>query len=166
MANYKDDKKKKPLSPFAVGLLCVMLAVFVVQMLFPSNLSKIVSDKLENAAEITVTSTVGDDEAGESFTTDSQEEILEFIAWTDTKKARTRSLADSLNGQTKTATQYTFAVKCNDGTYTTFVIDSLGFIHKDAELYKVTGDTDEFIAELESELRTWTKSDAEEEDKE
>ena len=149
----KREKKKTP-SWFLYGLVVVMLAVFVFQMVFPTNLGEIFDKYSQNAVEIAVTVTV-DDGNNISYHTDSNESMTAFSQWAHKQTMRNRSLADSITAEAVSQTEYNFAIKASDGTYSAIVIDERGFVHVGAELYKVSGDVDSFIKELIVQFESW-----------
>lgn len=142
----KKEKKKTP-SWFLYGLVVVMLAVFVFQMVFPTNLGKIFDKYSQNAVEIAVTVTAPDGD-NVSYHTDSNESMTAFSQWAHKQTMRNRSLADSVTAEAVSQTEYNFAIKGADGSYSAMVIDERGFVHIGAELYKISGDVDSFIKEL------------------
>lgn len=156
----KKEKKKTP-TVVLYAVIAVMIAVFAVQMLFPTNLGKVFDKVEESAAQITVTVSRSE-ETGVSYNTDSQEKIAEFGKWADGKKMRNRSLADGLSAESSTILEYSFAIKAVDGTYSSIVIDDRGFVHFGAELYEVSGDTEEFLSELNELLKSWDDDKEEE----
>ncbi|MGN0736036.1 MAG: hypothetical protein ACI4LP_09555 [Anaerovoracaceae bacterium] len=149
----KKEKKKTP-SWFLYGLVVVMLAVFVFQMVFPTNLGKIFDKYSQNAVEIAVTVTAADGD-NVSYHTDSNESMTAFSQWAHKQTMRNRSLADSVTAEAVSQTEYNFAIKAADGTYSAIVIDERGFVHVGAELYKVSGDVDSFIKEMISQFESW-----------
>lgn len=151
----KKEKKKTPMG-FLYAVIVIMLAVFLFQMFFPTNLGKVFDKAEESAAEITVTVSRSE-EAGASYYTDSREKIAQFGKWADEKEMRNRSLADGLSAESSTQLEYSFAIKAVDGTYTSIIIDERGFVHFGAELYKVSDDTDKFLEELNEQLESWNE---------
>ena len=149
----KKEKKKTPIS-FLYVIIIAMLAVYAVQMIFPTNLGKAFDKFEETAATITVTVTDGKT-AGVSYTTDSRDQIHSFGDWADKQTMRNRSLADGITAEALDQIEYNFAIKAVDGTYSSIVIDERGFVHVGAELYKISGDTEVFLAELEAQLESW-----------
>lgn len=139
---------------FLVVVIAAMVVVFIVQNLFPTNLGKVYGQYAETATEITVTKVTGDKE-GASFHTESPEAIMDFGQWASGKTMRNRSLADSIKAGSKDDVKYNFAIKDSEGYYTGLVIDSRGFVHIGAELYKLSGDIDKVIQELEEQLVSW-----------
>lgn len=149
----KKEKKKTP-SWFLYGLVVVMLAVFVFQMVFPTNLGKIFDKYSQNAVEIAVTVTAPDGD-NVSYHTDSNESMTAFSQWAHKQTMRNRSLADSVTAEAVSQNEYNFAIKGADGSYSAIVIDERGFVHVGAELYKVSGDVDSFIKELIVQFESW-----------
>lgn len=149
----KNTKKKTP-SWFLYGLVTIMLAVLLVQMIFPTNLEKVLDKHAKNPTEITVT-VVSDSAENHSYHTDSDEKIEAFIQWASAKSLRHRSLADGISVDNSNKTEYNFAIRTSDGNYSGIVIDKKGFIHVGAELYKITDDADSFINELTRQLESW-----------
>ena len=149
----KREKKKTP-SWFLYGLVAVMLAVFVFQMVFPTNLGKIFDKYSQNAVKISVTVTSADGN-NVSYHTDSAEAMSAFSQWAHKQTMRNRSLADSITAEAVSQTEYNFAMEGTDGTYSAIVVDERGFVHVGAELYKVTGDVDSFIKEMISQFESW-----------
>lgn len=152
MASAK--KKKKTPTWFLYGLIVIMMAVFAVQMMFPTNVGKLFDKSGKNTVEMTVT-IVSKGNENISYTTDSEDTIDSFMNWAHKKKARSRSLADSISADRPDKTEYNFAIKAADGSYSAIVIDERGFVHLGAELYKVSGDVDSFIKELVKQLESW-----------
>lgn len=152
MASAK--KKKKTPTWFLYGLIVIMMAVFAVQMMFPTNVGKLFDKSGKNTVEMTVT-VVSKGNENISYTTDSEETIDSFMNWAHKKKARSRSLADSISADRPDKTEYNFAIKAADGSYSAIVIDERGFVHLGAELYKVSGDVDSFMKELVKQLESW-----------
>lgn len=155
----KKEKKKTPIG-FLYAVIVIMLAVFLFQMFFPTNLGKVFDKAEETAEEITVTVSRSE-EAGVSYHTDSHEKIAQFGKWADEKKMRNRSLADSLSAESSTQLEYSFAIKAVDGTYTSIIIDERGFVHFGAELYKISDDTESFLKELKEQLESWEEENDE-----
>lgn len=152
MASAK--KKKKTPTWFLYGLIVIMMAVFAVQMMFPTNVGKLFDKSGKNTVEMTVT-VVSKGNENISYTTDSEDTIDSFMNWAHKKKARSRSLADSISADRPDKTEYNFAIKAADGSYSAIVIDERGFVHLGAELYKVSGDVDSFMKELVKQLESW-----------
>lgn len=152
MASAK--KKKKTPTWFLYGLIVIMMAVFTVQMMFPTNVGKLFDKSGKNTVEMTVT-VVSKGNENISYTTDSEDTIDSFMNWAHKKKARSRSLADSISADRPDKTEYNFAIKAADGSYSAIVIDERGFVHLGAELYKVSGDVDSFMKELVKQLESW-----------
>lgn len=156
MARKKKEKKKT--SPVLLGVIIIaMAAVFVVQMVFPTNLGKVYNKLAEDAVEITVTKAAGDAESG-SYYTDSTEKILQFGTWASGKTMRNRSLADGITADAANQVEYNFAMKLSDGSYAAMVIDERGFVHVGAELYKISGDAQDFMTELTEILESWKEA--------
>lgn len=153
MAN-KREKKKTP-SWFLYGLVVVMLAVFIVQMAFPTNLGKIFDKYAQNAVEIAVTVTASDGN-NVSYHTDSEEAMSAFSQWSHKQTMRNRSLAYSVTAEAVSQTEYNFAIKAVDDSYSAMVIDDRGFVHVGAELYKISGDVESFVDELVGQLDSWS----------
>lgn len=130
------------------------MAVFAVQMMFPTNVGKLFDKSGKNTVEMTVT-VVSKGNENISYTTDSEDTIDSFMNWAHKKKARSRSLADSISADRPDKTEYNFAIKAADGSYSAIVIDERGFVHLGAELYKVSGDVDSFMKELVKQLESW-----------
>lgn len=149
----KKERKKTPVGFLAV-VIVAMLAVFIAQNLFPTNLGKIYGKYAETATEVTVTKMAGNKE-GASFHTESAEAIMDFGQWASGKTMRNRSLADSVRAGSKDQVKYNFAIKDSEGHYSAIVIDGDGFVHVGAELYKLSGDTDKIIQELDQQLESW-----------
>lgn len=152
MASAK--KKKKTPTWFLYGLIVIMMAVFAVQVMFPTNVGKLFDKSGKNTVEMTVT-VVSKGNENISYTTDSEDTIDSFMNWAHKKKARSRSLADSISADRPDKTEYNFAIKAADGSYSAIVIDERGFVHLGAELYKVSGDVDSFMKELVKQLESW-----------
>ena len=150
----KREKKKTP-SWFLYGLVVVMLAVFIVQMAFPTNLGKIFDKYAQNAVEIAVTVTASD-RNNVSYHTDSEEAMAAFSQWAHKQTMRNRSLADSVSAEVIEQKEYNFAIKAADGSYSAMVIDERGFVHVGAELYKISGDVESFVDELVGQLESWS----------
>ncbi|MDD6879956.1 MAG: hypothetical protein PUE18_00065 [Firmicutes bacterium] len=146
--------KKKTPTWFLYGLIVIMMAVFAVQMMFPTNVGKLFDKSGKNTVEMTVT-VVSKGNENISYTTDSEDTIDSFLNWAHKKKARSRSLADSISADRPDKTEYNFAIKAADGSYSAIVIDERGFVHLGAELYKVSGDVDSFMKELVKQLESW-----------
>lgn len=155
MAKKKEKKKTSPV--FLAVVIVLMAAVFVVQMVFPTNLGKVYGKLAQDAVEITVTKTAGDEESG-SYYTDSTEEILKFGTWASEKTMRNRSLADGITADASNQVEYNFAIKLSDGNFAAMVIDERGFVHVGAELYKISGDEEAFLAELVEVLESWEEA--------
>ena len=151
----KREKKKTP-SWLLYGLVVIMLAVFVFQMVFPTNLGAIFDKYSQNAVEIAVTVTAADGN-NLSYHTDSSESMTAFSQWAHKQTMRNRSLADSITAEAVSQTEYNFAIKGADGTYSAIVIDESGFVHVGAELYKISGDVESFIEDMILQLESWTK---------
>lgn len=149
----KGEKKKTP-SWFLYGLVVVMLAVFIVQMVFPTNLGKIFDKYAQNTVEITVT-TLATDGENVSYHTDSEETMAAFSQWAHKQTMRNRSLADGVSTEALDQKEYNFAIKAADGSYSAIVIDERGFVHVGAELYKISGNVDSFIKEMIVQLESW-----------
>lgn len=147
-------KKKKTPTWFLYGLVAVMVAVFVAQMIFPTNLGKIFDKCVDNPVQITVT-VVSEKNKNISYQTDSEDEMAEFMDWARKKTARNRSLADGVSADRQNKTEYNFAIKDEDGNYSAIVIDERGFVHSGAELYKVSEDAEIFLQELKNQLEAW-----------
>ena len=88
MASAK--KKKKTPTWFLYGLIVIMMAVFAVQMMFPTNVGKLFDKSGKNTVEMTVT-VVSKGNENISYTTDSEDTIDSFMNWAHKKKARSRS---------------------------------------------------------------------------
>ena len=149
----KREKKKTP-SWFLYGLVVVMLAVFIVQMVFPTNLGKIFDKYAQNAVEIAVTVTAADVD-NVSYHTDSAEAMAGFSQWAHKQTMRNRSLADGISAETSEKKEFNFAIKAADGSYSAIVIDERGFVHVGAELYKISGNVDSFIEEMVEQFESW-----------
>lgn len=152
MASAK--KKKKTPTWFLYGLIVIMMAVFAAQMVFPTNLGKIFNKSGKDTVEITVT-VVSEGNENISYTADSEDTIDDFMEWAHKKTARNRSLADGVSADRPNKTEYNFAIKAADGSYSGIVIDERGFVHIGAELYKVSGNVDSFLKELVKQLESW-----------
>lgn len=149
----KKERKKTPVWFLAV-VIAAMLIVFTVQNLFPTNLGKVYGKYAETAAEITVMKTAGDKEKA-SFHTESEEEIMDFGRWAGDQTMRDRSLADSVRAGSRDQVKYSFAIKDSEGHYSAITIDDDGFVHVGAQLYKLSGNIDKIIQELDEQLASW-----------
>ena len=149
----KREKKKTPVW-FLYGLVAVMLAVFVFQMLFPTNLGKVFDKYTQNAVAIDVTLIASDGESA-SYHTDSDEKMADFSRWAHKHTMRNRSLADGVSAETSEKKDFNFAIKAADGSYSAMVIDERGFVHVGAELYKISGDVDSFLEEMVEQFESW-----------
>jgi len=152
MANKKEKKKTSP--AFLTAVIVMMLAVFAVQMFFPTNLGKIYAKQAEGAVEISVTVTQGE-AAGLTYYTASAEDIESFGVWAAEKTMRNRSIANSLTADANRIVKYNFAIKKADGTYADLILDEKGYVHVGAELYMISGSAEEFLNELETQLESW-----------
>ena len=149
----KKEKKKTPIGFLYIVIGC-MVAVFAAQMIFPTNLGKVFDNCEENAAEITVTVTKADGE-NHSYYTDSREIITAFGKWADEQTMRNRSLADNLFASSMDLDEYSFAVQMVDGSYFGMIIDGRGFVSHGAEVYEISKDVEAFLADLETQLKSW-----------
>ncbi len=152
MANKREKKKTSPV--FLGAVVTVMLAVFAVQMLFPTNLGELYAEKTAGAVEISVTVT-SEGETGEVYYTDSRNAIEAFGEWASEKTMRNRSIADSLTPDANRIMKYNFAIKKSDGSFADLIIDEKGFVHAGAELYMISGSVEEFLDELKTQLEGW-----------
>lgn len=155
MKTKENNKKPKSL---AMVIAALMIAIFIIQMIFPTNLGKLLSEIATDAAEITVTKAGGGEE-GKSYFTDSLDNIYDLRQWASEKKMRNRSLADSVYSGAKTQLEYTFAIKLIDGSFTSIVLDERGFVHYGAELYSFTGNKDEILDELVAIMESWSEDE-------
>ena len=147
------EKKRTPIW-FLYGLAVIMLAVFVFQMLFPTNLGKVFDKYAQNTVEISVT-LVSSDGENVSYHTDSDEKMTSFSHWAHKQTMRNRSLADGISAETSEKKEFNFAIKAADGSYSAIVIDERGFVHVGAELYKISGNVDSFIEEMVEQFESW-----------
>lgn len=145
-------KEKKKTSPVFLGVVIVlMIAVFIMQMVFPASLGDTWDKLTEKAVKITVTATTG-----ETYTASSSEEILAFGQWADGVTMRNQSLANRLTASKPL--EFSFAIETLDGGYFDLIIDEKGYVQTGAEVYMVTGAADAFIAELRAQLESWNRA--------
>ena len=155
----KKEKKKTPIG-FLYVVIGIMVLVFVAQMVFPTNLGKVYDECDDDVVNLTVTVDNGDEE-GKSYSTESHDEIAAFGTWASNQTMRNRSLADGISADSKNITEYNFAFEHSDGSYSAIVVDEKGYVHFGAELYKVSGNVDEFLADMVEQLEGWGASEEE-----
>lgn len=150
-------KEKKKTSPVLLSVIVViMLAVFLIQNLFPTNLGKVYEKQTEEAVEISVTVTLGE-AAGTTYYTDDEEKMDAFGVWAEEKTMRNQSIANSLTPDANKIKKYNFAIKKSDGTFADLIIDEKGYVHVGAELYEISGSAGEFLEELDTQLESWNE---------
>ena len=154
MAN--NDKKKKPASPLMYVIVAIMAAVLIYQNIVPTNMAAVYDNNVNDAVMITCTRVGGGSVESISFSTEDSEKIQALIDWGADKKMRIRSLADGISAAGAQVVKYNFAIKQQDGTYQQFVIDSRGYFHVAAEVYKFAGDMEKTCQELDEVLASWS----------
>ena len=150
-------KEKKKMSPVFMGVVIViMLAAFVVQKLFPVSLGDTWSKLTENADEITVTAVAKGDYEGGGITyfTDRTEDIFAFGSWAQGVSMKSESLANRLSADKPL--EYLFSIHTLSGSYIDLIIDEKGYVQTGAEVYRITGNVEEFLAELDLQLQSWS----------
>ena len=153
----KREKKKTP-TWFLAIILVMMSAVFVVQLLFPTNVGKFLNGHLAEATAITVTVTKSD-EGLHTYYTDSAEDMRNLQAWAEAYEMRNQSIANSLSADANKIVKYNFAIEAADGTLEGIVFDAKGYVHTGTELYKVIDQDEKFIDELVKQLNSWEKNE-------
>lgn len=149
-----NDKKKKPASPLMYIIVAIMAAVLIYQNIVPTNMAAVYDNNVNDAVQITCTRVGGTNESS-SFVTEDPEKIEALINWGENKKMRIRSLADGISAVGAEVIKYNFAIKQKDGTYQQFVIDSRGYFHVAAEIYKFAGNIEELCSQLDDILLSW-----------